>query len=283
MSDDRRSGAPMADLPHVTLAPGVDMPRIGFGMFRVPPGTHGHDIACAALAAGYRHLDTAALYRNEHDVATALDASGAARGDVFVTTKLWNDEQGYDSTLRAFARSEAALGRGRIDLYLLHWPVPGKRLESWRALERLFEEGRVRAIGVSNFMPQHLDELLAHCAIKPMVNQVEMSPFLQQRALRAKCRAEGIAVVAYSPLTKGARLNHPVVCAIAARLGRTPAQVLLRWVLEQDATLVVKSADPARMRENRALHDFTLDADARAALDDLEEGLVTGWDPRSLP
>lgn len=263
----------------IEIAPGVLLPRIGFGMFRVPPGPAARDIASRAIAVGYRHLDTAAIYGNEAEVGAAL-RTHTASARPFVTTKLWNDDQGYEAALGGFAASEAKLGRDVIDLFLLHWPVPGRRLDAWRALESLLAAGRVRAIGVSNFMPWHLEELLRHCEIRPAVNQVELSPFLQQRELRALCRAEGITPIAYSPLTKGRRLDHPVVLAHAARLGRTPAQVMLRWVLEQDAALVVKSTDLARMRANLALHDFTLDDECRAALDGLDEGLVTGWDPR---
>lgn len=264
-----------------TLANGIVMPRVGYGLFRVSPGAPAREAVAAALGAGYRLLDTAAIYRNEADVGAALTASPLPRTDVFVTSKVWNDDQGYEQTLAAFARAEAALGP--IDLYLLHWPVPARRLASWRALEDLYEAGRVRAIGVSNFMVRHLEELLAVAKVPPMVNQVELSPFLPQRELAALCRKAGIVITAYSPLTKGQRLQHAPLVAAARRLGRTPAQLLLRWVLEQGHTLVVKSAQPARMRENLALFDFALDDEARATFDALDEGLVTGWDPRGQP
>lgn len=267
----------------IVLANGVAMPRVGFGLFRVSPGGNAQAVIREARAAGYLHLDTATVYRNEADVGAVLAVDRVASESPFVTTKLWNDDQGFAATLQAFARSEAAIGVGRIDLYLLHWPLPSLRLDSWRALEQIYREGRVRAIGVSNFMSGHLEELLAHCEIPPMVNQVELSPFLQQRPLRALCQQHGISLVAYSPLTKGQRLAHPTVVAHARRLGVSPAQLLLAWVLEQDVGLVVKSAHPVRMRENLDVDRCALDAAAREALEGLEEGLVTGWDPRAVP
>lgn len=271
---------PMSDST-VRIADGVAMPRLGFGMFRVAPGTSAREVAAAALMTGYRLLDTAAVYRNEADVGAAVAVSGLPREEIFVTSKVWNDDQGYATTRAAFERAHRALGA--IDLYLLHWPVAGRRLESWRALEDLLLEGRVRAIGVSNFMPRHLEELLTVTRVKPMVNQVELSPFLQQRGLVALCRAEGITLTAYSPLTKGQRLAHPVLQATAARLGCTPAQLLLSWVLDQGHALVVKSAVPGRMQENLAARNVVLDDAARESLGALDEGLVTGWDPRGQP
>jgi diketogulonate reductase-like aldo/keto reductase len=200
-----------------------------------------------------------------------------------VTTKLWNDDQGYDSALRAFDASLERLGLEYLDLYLLHWPVPSKRLESWRALERLHGEGRVRAIGVSNFMVRHLDELLAQAKVVPAVNQIEVSPFLQQREVRALCQEHGIVVEAYSPLTKGRRLRHPVVAEVADRIKMSSAQVLLRWGLQHGVIVLPKSTHVERIRANVALFDFELSADDMSRLDALEEGLVTGWDPRSAP
>src|SRR4051794_27934774 len=234
----------------------------------------------AALDLGYRHIDTARIYGNESDVGAAVRMSGIARDQIFVTTKLWNEDQGYDTALRAFDASLERLGLDYVDLYLLHWPVAGKRLDSWKALERLHSEKRARAIGVSNFLSRHLEELMAVASVTPAVNQIELSPFLQQRETRAFCLRHGIVVEAYSPLTHGQRLDHPVVVATAARVGRSPAQVLLRWALQQGLVVLPKSTREARIRENAALFDFTLDAQAMTALDACEEGLVTGWDPR---
>jgi diketogulonate reductase-like aldo/keto reductase len=266
-----------------TLRGGVALPRVGLGVFRTPRGQTTRSIVKSALDLGYRHIDTARIYGNERDVADGLRDSGLPRSQVFVTTKLWNDDQGYDAALRAFDASLEHMGLEQIDLFLLHWPVPGKRLASWRALERLRAEGRVRAIGVSNFMEHHLEELLSHAHEPPSVNQIEVSPFLQQRGVRALCERHGIVVEAYSPLTKGARLAHPEVVRVGAQVGRTPAQVLLRWGLQHGLVVLPKSSAPARLAENLAALDFELPPEAMAALDALEEGLVTGWDPRRAP
>jgi diketogulonate reductase-like aldo/keto reductase len=264
----------------LSLNTGATIPQIGLGVWQTPRGEGTRQAVTAALELGYRHVDTARIYGNEADVGAGVRASGVPRRDLFVTTKLWNDDQGYDSALRAFDASLARLGLDYVDLYLLHWPVAGKRLESWRALERLHADQRARAIGVSNFMPQHLEELLAHAKIVPAVDQIEVSPFLQQRETRALCSRHGIVVEAYSPLTHGLRLDHPAVAAAAARAGRSPAQVLLRWAIQHDLVPLPKSTSENRIRENAAVFDFVLDADAMAALDRCEEGLTTGWDPR---
>jgi len=264
----------------IKLNDGHAIPQLGFGVWQVRPGRTCEAAVRAALEAGYRHIDTAAGYGNEASVGDAIRASGIPREDIFVTTKLWNDDQGYDATLRAFDASLDRLGLDYVDLYLLHWPVAGKRLDSWKAVERLHSEKRARAIGVSNFLSRHLDELMTAATVLPAVNQIEVSPFLQQRETRAFCRRHGIVVEAYSPLTRGQRLDHPVVMATAARARRSPAQVLLRWALQHGLVVLPKSTHEARIRENAALFDFTLDAEAMTALDACEEGLVTGWDPR---
>lgn len=269
--------------PSVSLRGGLRIPQVGLGVFRTPSGVETRRVVREALACGYRHIDTARIYGNEADVAEAIRESGLERDQVFVTTKIWNDDQGYDETRRACEQSLARMRFDHVDLLLLHWPVPGRRLDSWRALERLREEGRARAIGVSNFMPHHLRELLGACKQPPSVNQVELSPFLQQRELRALCDANGIAVEAYSPLTKGARLAHPAVVRVASAVGRTPAQVLLRWGMQKGLVVLPKSTRAARLSENLAALEFTLPSDAVASLDALDEGLVTGWDPRSVP
>jgi diketogulonate reductase-like aldo/keto reductase len=267
----------------VELAGGVRIPRVGLGVYQMRRGDETRRAVRAALEVGYRHIDTARAYGNEQDVAAALRDSGVPRGDVFLTTKLWNDDHGYDATLRAFDGSAARLGVEVVDLFLVHWPVPGKRLETWRAFERLLADGRVRAIGVSNYMVNHLDELRARAQVLPSVNQIEVSPFLQQRDVRAACAARGIVVEAYSPLTRGERLDHPVVAAVAERRRRTAAQVLLRWGLQRGMVVLSKSAHADRIAENAALFDFELDERDLAELDALEEGLVTGWDPRGAP
>lgn len=263
------------------LRTGAAIPRVGLGVFRTPGGGATRAAVEAALAAGYRHVDTASVYGNEQEVGEALRASGLRRDELFVTTKLWNADQGRDAARRAFDASLARLGLDAVDLYLLHWPVPGLRLESWRALEALHAEGRARAIGVSNFMVRHLEELAAAAATPPAVNQIEVSPFHQQREVRAWCRAHGVVVEAYSPLTKGLRLGHPVVAEVARAAGATPAQVLLRWGLQRGLVVLPKSARPERLRENLAALDGALDEAALQRLDGLDEGLATGWDPRT--
>jgi diketogulonate reductase-like aldo/keto reductase len=200
--------------------------------------------------------------------------------DIFVTTKLWNADQGYDTALAAFDRSLSDLALGYIDLYLIHWPVPETRLESWKALEKIFSEGRTRAIGVSNFMIKHLEELLAHCDEPPAVNQIEASPFSQQRDVRAFCAANGIVVQAYSQLTRGLRLDHPVVTTIAQSIARTRAQVLLRWGLQSDMVVLPKPVHRERLIENLDLFSFLISPEQMAELDSLEEGLMIGWNPR---
>jgi len=273
----------MSSIPSVRLNNGVDLPQVGLGVYQAARGGECRRAVRDALDLGYRHIDTAKDYGNERDVGAALRDSGLPRDEVFVTTKLWNDDQGYDEALEAFDASLGRLGLDHVDLYLLHWPVPRKRLASWRALERLLAEGRTRAIGVSNFMPHHLEELLAHAEVAPAVNQIEVTPFLQQRDARAASARHGIVVEAYSPLTRGMRLDHPAVAAVARRVQRSPAQVLLRWGIEHGMVVLPKSTHRKRIAENAALFDFALPPESMAELDALEEGLVAGWDPRDAP
>jgi len=265
----------------IRLNTGAFIPQVGLGVWQAPRGEITRGAVMRALQIGYRHVDTARIYGNEADVGAAVRESGVPREQIFVTTKLWNDDQGYDKALKAFEQSLSRLGLDYVDLYLIHWPVEGKRLESWRALEKLFAEKRARAIGVSNFMPHHLEELLAKSKVVPAVDQIEISPFLQHRETREACREHGIVVEAYSPLTRGQKLNHPVVRHVATRTGKSPAQVLLRWAVQHELVVLPKSVHEERIRENAQLFDFTLDAESMAQLDRLEEGLATGWDPRT--
>ena len=267
----------------LTLNDGRVIPLLGLGVFRSGTGKGTQDAVRWALEAGYRHIDTAHIYGNEADVGKALRASAVPREQVFVTTKLWNDDQGYEETLRAFDASLEALGVGYVDLYLMHWPVPGRRLDSWRAMEELVKRGRCRSIGVSNFVVRHLEELLPVAKIVPAVNQIELHPFLQQRDAVAVCRANGIAVQAYSPLTKGRRLDHPALNVLAHELGRSPAQILIRWSLQRGFVVLPKSATRTRVLENAAVFDFELDPAQLARLDALEENLHTAWDPSDAP
>ncbi len=262
----------------VTLTGGVEMPVLGLGVWQTGAGAETRTAVTAALAAGYRLVDTARVYQNEADVGAALRDSGVARDRVFITTKLWNSDHGYDRTLRACDQSLARLGLEQLDLYLVHWPAPGRR-DTWRAMERLLADGKTRAIGVSNYTVRHLEELLGECRIAPAVNQVEFSPFLFQRELLERCRAHRVQLEAYGPLVRGQRMDHPVLARVARRHGRTPAQVLIRWGLQHELVTIPKSARPERIRENADVFGFTLDAEDLAALDGLDEGLRTCWDP----
>ncbi|MFE1319279.1 aldo/keto reductase [Kitasatospora phosalacinea] len=267
-------------VPHVTLNNGVEMPQLGFGVFQVPDEQTTAAVA-AALAAGYRSVDTAAVYGNERGVGRALAASGLPREELFVTTKLWNADQGHDATLRAFDASLDALGLEYVDLYLIHWPAPARGLyaDSWRAIERLAAEGRIRAAGVSNFQPAHLTRLIEAGGLVPAVNQVELHPGLQQAELRAFHAAHGIATEAWSPLAQGAVLDDPAVAAIAARTGKSPAQVVLRWHLQLGNVVIPKSVTPARIRQNLDVLDFALTDEEMAAIAATDRGLRTGPDP----
>jgi diketogulonate reductase-like aldo/keto reductase len=267
----------------VVLRNGVRIPRVGLGVFRSAAGETTRQAVLWALEAGYRHVDTARIYGNEADVGTAIRDSRLPREEVFVTTKLWNTDHGYFGALRACEASLKRLGLEYVDLFLVHWPVQDQRQETWRALEQLLADGKVRAIGVSNYMVSHLEELIANADVLPAVNQIELSPFLQQQDVRRRCRELGITVEAYSPLTKGRRLGHPEVVAVAAEVGRTPAQVLLRWGLQRSVVVLPKSTRKERIIENINVFDFELSRAQIRRLNDLEEELHTGWDPTDAP
>ncbi|HRU11380.1 MAG TPA: aldo/keto reductase [Methanomassiliicoccales archaeon] len=257
---------------------GVEVPALGLGTYKLV-GEAAYAPVRAALGCGYRHIDTASFYENEEAVGRAVRESGVPREEVFITSKVWNTEQGYDRTLQACERSLARLGTDHLDLYLVHWPVPGKRLETYRALERLYEEGRVRAIGVSNFTVRHLEELYGACQVMPAVNQVEMSPFLYQKELLEHCRGRNLLVTAFSPLARGQALGDPVLAEVAARHRRSPAQVMIRWCLQKGMAVIPRSADPAHIKENADVFDFSLDEEDMARLDLLHTGLRTTTDP----
>jgi 2,5-diketo-D-gluconate reductase A len=267
-------------IPTVTLNNGVRMPQLGFGVFQVPDDDTAAAVS-AALAAGYRSIDTAAIYGNEAGTGRALAESGIAREELFVTSKVWVADLGYDATLAAYESSLEKLGLDYLDLYLIHWPAPATDgyLESWRALEKLLRDGRVRAIGVSNFMPEHLEKLIGLGGTVPAVNQVELHPALQQRDVAASNAAHGVATEAWSPLAQGAVLGEPAVTAIAAEHGVSSAQVILRWHLQQGRIIIPKSVTPARIRENLDLFGFELADTELAAIDALERDGRTGPHP----
>ncbi|MGY3205269.1 aldo/keto reductase [Streptomyces sp. TE5632] len=274
----------MSKVPPITLNNGVEMPQLGFGVWQVPDAEAETAVA-AALEAGYRSIDTAAAYGNEEGTGRAIAASGIPREDLFVTTKLWNDDHGYDSTLRAFDASLSKLGLDHVDLYLIHWPTParGRYVDTYRAFEKLYAEGRVRAIGVSNFQREHLEHLIAETSVVPAVDQIELHPHLQQRAAREYHAQQGIATEAWSPLGQGkGLLEVPAIVAIAQKHGRTPAQVVLRWHIQLGNVVIPKSVTPSRIKENIDVFGFSLDTEDLAAISALDEGRRLGPDPATL-
>jgi 2,5-diketo-D-gluconate reductase A len=273
----------MADVPNVRLNDGIEIPQVGFGVFQVPPDETQSAVE-DALAAGYRHIDTAAAYRNERGVAAGIAASGVPRAEIFITTKLWNTEQGFESTLAAFDKSIEALDTETVDLYLIHWPVPARDLflDTWRAFERIHAEGGARSIGVSNFRIPDLERLAQEAETRPTVNQIELHPLLQQVELRAWHAEHGIATEAWSPLAQGEVLKDDTLVTIAAHHERTVAQVILRWHLQIGNVVIPKSVTPARVRENLDIFDFELTEDDLAAIARLDAGHRTGPDPASF-
>jgi methylglyoxal/glyoxal reductase len=271
----------------LTLNNGAQIPRLGLGVYLAGAGRATEDAVRWALEAGYRHIDTAAVYRNEPEVGLALrdaiDTGLVEREEVFVATKLWNDNHGYDATLRAFDASLRRLALEYVDLYLIHWPVERLRRESWRALEQVLADGKARAIGVSNYTLRHLQELLDHAKVPPAVNQVELHPFLQQRELVKFCRSQNIVVEAYSPLTKGRKLGDADLAMIASEAGCSPGQTLIRWSLQKGLVVIPKSSNEDRIVENASVFDFELTVEQMARLDALEANLHTAWDPTGVP
>lgn len=282
------------------------MPTVGLGLYQVAPGNETEQAVTFALQSGYRLIDTARYYDNEESVGRALRDSGIPREQLFVTTKLWNTDHGFDHTLRAFDESLRKLGLDYLDLYLIHWPVaappwqnwkPVKaildrvrgpasrplRMESWRAMERIIAEGRCRAIGVSNYTIRHLEEILWTCKVVPAVNQVEFTPFLYQLELLSFCRSHGIQLEAYSPLTRGQRLKHPVVAGLADKYQRSSAQILIRWALQHEVVVIPKATTRSHIQENISVFDFSISTSDMASLDSLNQNLHLCWDPSGVP
>jgi 2,5-diketo-D-gluconate reductase A len=269
--------------PRLPLNDGLSIPQLGLGVYKVAD-TLAADTVQVALDAGYRHIDTAALYANERGVGAGIARSSVPRADIFVTTKVWNDRHGYAETLRAFDESLEKLGLDYVDLYLVHWPAPrqDRFVDTYRALETLRANGRTRSIGVSNFHPHHLDRLLAETSIVPAVNQIELHPWLPQTEVRAYNAAHGIRTQSWSPLARGRAIGNAVLDAIGAKYGKSAAQVVLRWHVELGNIVIPKSVTPARMRANLDVFDFSLDPADLTAIAALNSGERTGKNPDAL-
>ena len=270
----------MTEQPFIRFHDGNKIPQVGLGVWQTPNETAAPAVR-QALEAGYRHIDTAAIYENEQGVGEGMRSSGVARSDIFLTTKLWNDRQSYDSARRAFDESLKRLGTDYVDLYLIHWPSPrrGTYVEAWKALVDLKNEGRIRSIGVSNFCEEHLDRIIGETGVTPVINQIELHPDFQQKALRAVHEKHQIVTQSWSPLGQGKLLDHPAITATAKRLGKSPAQVIIRWHIENGLVVIPKSVTPARIIENFKVFDFILDEEAKTALDGLDGPNRVGPDP----
>ncbi len=265
-----------------TLHNGVKMPWVGLGVFKVNEGEEVVQSVKAAIKNGYISIDTAAIYKNEEGVGQAIKESGVPREELFITSKVWNSEQGYESTLAAFETSLNKLGLDYLDLYLIHWPGKNKYKETWKALEKLYKDGRVRAIGVSNFLVHHLEDLISTAEIKPMVNQVEFHPHLTQKELLAYCKKEGIQMEAWSPLKQGQLLNEPVLEDLAHKYNKSVAQVILRWDLQHGVVTIPKSIKEHRIIENANLFDFELSAEDMDKIDGLNQDSRAGSHPDTM-
>ena len=258
---------------------GIEIPQFGLGVYLTKSGSECVNAVTWALEAGYRHIDTAKAYGNEKEVGEAVRNSGIKREEIFITTKLWNDDHGYESALKGFDKSLKTLNVDYIDLYLIHWPVKGKRKDTWKAFEKIYESGYCKSIGVSNYMINHLEELFTYANIIPVINQVEFSPYNYQKDLLDVCNKNKIILEAYSPLTRMKKLDDPKVLPIAEKHNKTAAQVLIRWAIEQNLVVIPKSARKKRIIENANVFDFELDAADMKILNNLDEGFRVSWDP----
>lgn len=258
------------------------MPRFGLGVYKMTDREIAVEAMVTAINGGYRAIDTAALYDNEREVGEAVRASDAKREELFITSKVWNSDQGYDETLRAFEASLERLGFDYLDLYLTHWAVPGKYEDTYRALQRLYDEKLVRSIGVSNHEEHHLEKIMATANTKPMVNQIELHPHLTQKPLRAFCAANDIAVTSWSPLARGSLLTESTLQKIAEIHGKTVAQVIIRWHLQSDLAVIPKSVTPSRIEDNASVYDFSLSAEEMAMIDALNQDRRTGIHPDNI-
>lgn len=271
---------PITPAPRLSLGDGATIPQLGFGLYKVP-ATDAARLCRQAVGIGYRHLDTAAFYGNEEGVGEAVREAQVPREELFVTSKVWKDDNGYDTTLRAFDASMGRLGLPTLDLYMIHWPVPStdRYVDTWRALVRLQEDARVTSIGVANFHAHHIERIIAETGVAPVVNQVELHPWLPQAELREFDESRGIRTEAWSPLARGRILATPLLDDLAAKHGRTPAQIVLRWHVELGNIVIPKASSPERLRENLDVFDFALDPDDLDAIASLQTGERTGRDP----
>jgi methylglyoxal/glyoxal reductase len=263
----------------VEIAAGVRMPRLGLGTYLAAEGPDVEGEVVYGLKIGYRGIDTAAIYHNEQSVGRAIKASGVPRADLFVATKVWNFDQGYEQTLAAFERSLGRLGLEYVDLYLIHWPVPGKARDTWRAMEELRAAGKTRAIGVCNHLQSHLEELMLHATVPPAIDQVELHPYLQRADLREYCRSHSITVQAWAPLMKGKATKVPELVQIAGTHGKSAAQVSLRWLLQHGIIAIPKSIHQERIAENADIFDFELTEEEMATIDSLDRAKKMGIGP----
>jgi diketogulonate reductase-like aldo/keto reductase len=266
----------------VPLHGSIEIPLLGFGVYKVQDGDAVEDAIASALAFGYRHIDTAALYRNERGVGRAIAASGINRSDLFITTKLWNSNQGYESTLTAIDRSLGKLGLDYVDLYLVHWPKPEHTEGTWRAMEQIQRSGKARAIGVSNFLSDHLDQLAETATVLPSINQVEFHPHLQSPELVAYCEDHNIVLEAWSPLKHGEIIDDPELQTIADAHGVTVSQVVLRWLLQRGIVTLPKSVTPSRIAQNADLYGFELSPDEIATINAMDRGDRVGPNPANF-
>lgn len=262
-----------------TLSNGITMPAIGLGVFQAKDGEEVSNAVLTALQHGYRSIDTASAYKNENGVGEALQQSEVAREEVFLTTKVWNSDQGYEETLKAFEESLACLQTDYVDLYLIHWPVAGKYKETWRALEHLYKTGRAKSIGVSNFQIHHFEDLMTTAEIMPMVNQIEMHPYLQQPELLAFSKKHNIRLEAWRPIMMGEVLQIPELMAIGEVHGKSPVQVTLRWLYQLGVVVIPKSVNENRIRQNIDIFDFELSATEMATIQQLDQAKRLGPDP----
>ncbi|SEN84522.1 Aldo/keto reductase [Paenisporosarcina quisquiliarum] len=261
------------------LANGIEMPRLGLGVYKMTEADIAIQAITAALDYGYRHIDTASLYANEKEVGDAIRASNVPRKDIFITTKVWNTDQGYDQTLRAFEKSLELLGMDYVDLYLTHWPVKETFVDTYRAIERLYDEKLIRATGVANHHAHHLEAIAAKANIKPMVNQIECHPRLTQFDLREYCEEQGIAITSWSPLARGRILEEPTLKRISTKYSKSTAQTIIRWHLQHDLIVIPKSENPSRIAENMDVYDFELSFEDMKNIDALNLNERTGKDP----